>query len=354
MSQLATQTSVTRQIPTFIGESQQARRVRHFAQLASEFEHTVLILGESGTGKDHLAEYIHGISKLSGSFVRVDCGALSTSLTETELFGHVQGAFTDAKAAKPGLIKAAENGTLFFNEVANMTLETQAKFLAIIERKPFRPVGSTREVPINARIIAATNANLSAKIKLGEFRSDLYYRLDCLTCEVAPLRERREDIPLLTDHFQQQWHRTARFTDEAMRVMAEYPWPGNIRLLESFIKKVLVFSTQDEIGARAVAQQLEEGDRGGIGEATDLPTSASQVPTTSEMTPLFKLDGNNWPSLREVRERAASAAESQLIRAAMIKCGYNRTKVAALLQVHYKRLINRIKELPDLEDMRGG
>ncbi len=231
-----------RQAPVIIGKSEQAVRMRDFAEMAALTEHTVLLRGETGTGKDHLAEYIHYRGRHGRAFVPVDCGALTESLSETELFGHTRGAFTDAQQIKQGLVQVAEDGTLFFNEVANMSLSLQAKFLRVLEKKTFRQVGGTREMSVNTRIIAATNANLELAVRRGEIRSDLYHRLNTITFTVPPLRDRSDDIPELAEHFLRKEFASKGFSPEAMAIMMGYHWPGNVRELENAVTRAAFHS----------------------------------------------------------------------------------------------------------------
>ncbi|MBX4187555.1 MAG: sigma-54 dependent transcriptional regulator [Candidatus Doudnabacteria bacterium] len=259
-----------RQAPTvLIGQSQETMRMRDFADKAAATDHTILLQGETGAGKDHLAELIHYIGRRGRAFVPVDCGALTESLSETELFGHTRGAFTDAQSVKEGLVQVAEDGTLFFNEVANMSLSLQAKFLRVLEKRSFRPVGGTREIPVNTRIIAATNANLEAAVRKGELRSDLYHRLNTITFMIAPLRERKEDVPILTNHFLHQEHPTKNFSPEAMAVMIGYHWPGNVRELKNAVVRAAFHSTvkEKEIQVEHVHPYLT-----GVGAERELPT----------------------------------------------------------------------------------
>jgi DNA-binding NtrC family response regulator len=220
--------------------------MRDFAEKAAASEHTILLRGETGVGKDHLAELIHFIGRRGRAFVPVDCGALTESLSETELFGHTRGAFTDAQSVKQGLVQVAEDGTLFFNEVANMSLSLQAKFLRVLEKRTFRAVGGTREMPVSTRIIAATNANLELAVRRGELRSDLYHRLNTITFMVAPLRERNEDIPELAEHFLRQEHGSKNFSPEAMAIMMGYHWPGNVRELKNAVVRATFHSVAKE------------------------------------------------------------------------------------------------------------
>jgi DNA-binding NtrC family response regulator len=220
--------------------------MRDFAEKAARTEHTILLRGETGAGKDHLAEYIHHFGRRARAFVPVDCGALTESLSETELFGHTRGAFTDASQVKQGLVQVAEDGTLFFNEVANMSLSLQAKFLRVLEKRSFRQVGGTKEMTVNTRIIAATNANLELAVRRGELRSDLYHRLNTIMFTVSPLRDRSDDIPELAEHFLRKEQVSKGFTPEAMAIMMGYHWPGNVRELKNAVVRAAFHSAARE------------------------------------------------------------------------------------------------------------
>ena len=227
------------QVPALIGTSREASSMRDFARTAAKSECALLIRGETGTGKDNLAEFIHHLGRRDRDFVPVICEAMMESVFETELFGHTQGAFTDARAAKPGLVQVASEGTLFFNEVGYIPLNLQAKFLRVLERKTFRAIGGTQEIHVNARIIAATNANLEAAVQCGRLRSDLYHRLNAVTCMMAPLRDHRDDIPPLVEHFLRRQAVEKKFSPETMSVMIDYYWPGNIRELKNAVERAV-------------------------------------------------------------------------------------------------------------------
>ncbi len=235
-------------VQKFVGTSKIAKETREFAQKAAESDYTVLLRGETGVGKDLLAELIHQNNGHENPFVVVDCGALTESLSESELFGHARGAFTDAQKEKMGLVRAAEGGTLFFNEIANMSLGLQAKFLRILDKKPFRSVGGMIDIPVKTRIIAATHANLEEAMEKGTFRKDLFYRLDFLTFHIAPLRERREDIPELAETFLNG--SPERFSREALDRMVEYDWPGNVRELLNFVQRASLLGKMKELNPK--------------------------------------------------------------------------------------------------------
>lgn len=233
-------------VDRFIGISKAAQEAREFANRVAKSDLTVLLKGETGVGKDHLAELIHQAGNNNGKpFVVVDCGAMTETLSEVELFGYAQGAFTDARHSKVGLVEAAEGGTLFFNEVANMSLELQAKFLRILDKKPFRAVGGRSEIQVRTRIIAATNTDLAEAVKSKTFRLDLFYRLNVLPFLIAPLRDRREDIPDLIFAFLEK--NAGRFSPNSLEMMMLHDWPGNVRELMNVVKGAALMGKENEI-----------------------------------------------------------------------------------------------------------
>jgi DNA-binding NtrC family response regulator len=232
-------------VQRFVGVSRAAQEAREFAERAAKSDLTVLLRGETGVGKDHLAELIHQAGRNGKPFVVVDCGVLTESLSETELFGHTRGAFTDAREEKVGLVKAAEEGTLFFNEVANTSLGLQAKFLRILDKRPYRAVGGRSEIQVRTRIIAATNTNLEEAVKARTFRLDLFHRLNVLSFSIASLRDRKEDIPELVSVFLDG--NAERFSPADLAAMVEYDWPGNVRELMNVVFRAVFMSKDREI-----------------------------------------------------------------------------------------------------------
>ncbi|MCB1668001.1 MAG: sigma 54-interacting transcriptional regulator [Porticoccaceae bacterium] len=246
----------------------------------------VLITGASGTGKELLAKAIHWAGEnRSGEFVPINCGALPEQLLESELFGHVKGAFTGAIKDHPGLFVAAENGTLFLDEVAEMPVSLQVKLLRALQERQIRPVGSTRHIPVNARIIAATNRSLEQAMVDGDFREDLFYRLNVVNLHLPDLAERVEDIPPLAHHFLQKADvglgRVNSFSPAAMELLITAPWPGNVRQLENVVQKTVALSTSQVISADQVQRALDV-------EKTYLPT-LSQAKQQFEHDYLLKL-----------------------------------------------------------------
>jgi two-component system response regulator HydG len=225
--------------------------------------HPVLILGESGTGKELVARAIHSSGPhASRPFVTVDCGALVPTLIESELFGHVKGAFTGANRAKEGLLATADGGTVFLDEIGELPLDLQAKLLRALQEKEVRPVGATHAVPISARVLAATNRDLGEMVAQGLFRKDLYFRLNVVNLKIPPLRERRKDIPILAAHFLEQRRRETgvahSFTEDAIRLMTEYDWPGNVRELEHAIERACAFSSGPILHMADLPTQLQD------------------------------------------------------------------------------------------------
>jgi DNA-binding NtrC family response regulator len=233
---------------SLIGNSPEIEKIYRILSKVSQTTHPVLILGESGTGKELIAHSIHSNGpSASKPFLPVDCGSLVPTLVESELFGYVKGAFTGATRNKEGLLASADGGTVFLDEIGEMPLDLQAKLLRALQEKEIRPVGAIHRVPINVRILAATNRDLATMVEQGRFRKDLYYRLNVVALRIPPLRDRREDIPLLAAHFINRMNKKNDvkyiLSDDALRTMSEYVWPGNVRELENSIERACALST---------------------------------------------------------------------------------------------------------------
>jgi Nif-specific regulatory protein len=292
---------------TFIGESRIIKDRLEIARKAAETDSSVLLLGESGVGKELFAEQIHLASPRSARpFVRVNCAAIPEALLESELFGHVKGAFTDAVADRRGRFELADEGTLFLDEIADMPLPLQAKLLRVLQNRTFERVGASETIKVDVRIIAATNRNLEQQVSAGLFRSDLFYRLNVLPIQIPPLRERREDIPLLAEFFLRKHSRETKkqvtdFTHEAMDVLLSYGWPGNVRELENAVERAVVFARDDKI--RADALTLTAGSAVGDGAYSER--------TLREALNIFKkhfitkaLEANGWHQTRTAKALA--------------------------------------------------
>ncbi len=238
--------------------------ILNVAETVAGTDSTVLLQGESGTGKGVIAQYIHQLSKCtSGPFVSINCGALPESLLESELFGHVKGSFTGAVKDKSGMFSAAQGGSFFLDEIGETTPATQVKLLRVLQHREVIPVGATEPIPIDCRLIAATNRNLEEEIARGNFRSDLYYRLNVIAIDIPPLRERREDIPLLAESFLEEIAKKRdepkkTLTPEAVEHMAAYSWPGNVRELENAIERAVILARNGTIQAAALPERIRE------------------------------------------------------------------------------------------------
>ncbi len=228
--------------PTLVGHSPRLRHVQRMVEKLATGRWPALILGETGTGKEVVARSIHAANPV-GPFVTIDCSSFVGPLMESELFGHAKGSFTGAVSAKIGLIEAANGGTAFFDEIGELPLDLQAKLLRVLQEKEFRPVGSLQTKRSDFRIVAATNRDLLREVEKGTFRRDLYYRLNVVNVRLAPLRERKEDIPVLMQHFLRKYGSGHTFTQEAMDAMLSYEWPGNVRELENMIQQMVAVRT---------------------------------------------------------------------------------------------------------------
>src|SRR3954462_9843394 len=233
-------------VPRPVGTSQPWLDVLHLAETVAPTESTVLIQGESGTGKEIIARYLHDLSaRQNAAFLSINCGALPETLLESELFGHVRGAFTGAVRDRVGLFGAASGGTFFLDEIGETTPATQVKLLRALQHREVIPVGASEAVPIDTRMIAATNRDLDEEIRAGRFRSDLFYRLNVIAIHLPPLRQRVDDIPILADHFlgriaTARSEPVKRLMPDALRAMQHYPWPGNVRELENAIERAII------------------------------------------------------------------------------------------------------------------
>ncbi|MDT8435444.1 MAG: sigma-54 dependent transcriptional regulator [Gemmatimonadota bacterium] len=245
-----------------IGISDSFRDALELAENVADSESTILIGGESGTGKEVFARYIHDLSpRSSRRFLSLNCGALPEGLLESELFGHVKGSFTGAVKDKEGLFVAASGGTFFLDEVGEMAPSTQVKLLRVLQQREVIPVGSTDPIPVDVRLIAATNRNLERDIEEGRFRRDLYYRLNVISLELPPLRERADDVPLLAEHFlarQAGDGEPKRLAPKALEVLQGYPWPGNVRELENVIERAVVLTAGGTIKPDVLPDRLRE------------------------------------------------------------------------------------------------
>ena len=309
--------------------SRKMQPIRELISKVAGTNTTVLLRGESGVGKEVVAHAIHKASpRVNKQFLKVNCAALPGELLESELFGHEKGSFTGAYRQKPGKFEAADGGTLMLDEIGEMPLRLQAKLLHVLQDGEFSRVGGEKIIDTDVRLIAATNRDLEAALRTHQFREDLYYRLNVIEIRIPPLRERREEIPLLVDHFVRkfnaQFGRTVDITQETVRVFMEYHWPGNLRELENNIKRIIVLGS-----ARAVQQEiltnLTHTERVGAPVSTS-PASGPEGPV----------------SLKDIARQAARDAERVAIKEVLDRVHWNRAKAARLLQISYKALLYKI------------
>ena len=284
-----------------VGQSEAIQKVRAMVRRLAPLPSTVLLQGESGTGKEVVARALHELSpRASRPFVPVNCGAISPDLIESELFGHAKGAFTGAADARNGLFYYAQGGTIFLDEIAELPQAIQTKLLRVVEDRRIRPVGSNREVPVDVRIIAATNRDLGRAVAEGRFREDLFYRLDVVAVTLPPLRERPGDIAMLARHFVLQLAphlgvEALPLTADVARALAEYPWPGNARELRNFIERSLILGHYP-LEALAIADAASDLD----GDAAGSPDSLAEVEKRHMLTVLEASGGNKTEAARRL------------------------------------------------------
>jgi DNA-binding NtrC family response regulator len=247
-----------------VGTSKVWLDILRLAETVAPTESTVLLQGESGTGKEVMARFIHDLSnREDGPFLSINCGALPESLLESELFGHTKGSFTGAVKDKAGLFTASGGGTFFLDEIGETTPATQVKLLRVLQHREVIPVGATEAIPVDSRLIAATNRDLDEEIKVGRFRSDLYYRLNVIAIHLPPLRQRRDDIPLLAEHFLQRIaaqrnEAPKRIEPVALEILQEYQWPGNVRELENALERAVILSAGAQIGLEVLPERVTQ------------------------------------------------------------------------------------------------
>src|SRR5271169_5351041 len=307
-----------------VGKSEPMLRILDLVGQVAPSRSTILIQGESGTGKELIAKAIHMNSpRKDRPFVPVNAGSMPTDLLESTLFGHVKGAFTSAVVSKKGLFEVADRGTLFLDEIGTMSLETQAKILRVLQDRKFMHLGGVHELQVDVRVIAATNVDLKQQVREGKFREDLFYRLNVITLDLPPLRQRKEDIPLLAGFFLNRYSEenerpTRHITPEALRPLLSYSWPGNVRELENVIERAVVLSAGVEVGPELLPDQI-------AGRATAFSA----------------LERRTDASLFDIMEDC----ERQIIVEMLEKCNWNQTDAAEQFHIPLSTLNQKIKRL---------
>ena len=304
-----------------IGHSEAMRSVLDIATKVARHASSVLITGESGTGKELVARLIHRRSpRANAPFVAVNCGAIPESLLESELFGHVKGAFTGASTDRRGLFEEAEGGTLFLDEIGELPVALQVKLLRALQEGEIRPVGGNADKPVDVRVVTATARVLEDEVAASRFRSDLYYRINVVRLHLPPLRERKEDVPALVQHFVAQHNkrlgtRVVGVSPAAMRALMEYRWPGNVRELENVVERAIVLSEGDQVELKQLPAEVRGGPPKGSTRDGDLSV-----------------------------KRQTGALEKSLIEQALERTGGNRTRAAELLDLSHRALLYKIRE----------
>jgi two-component system response regulator AtoC len=320
-----------------VGQSPTMREMLELAHKVAESEvSSVLLQGESGTGKDLVAKAIHYHSSRANSpFVAINCAALPGTLIESELFGYEKGAFTDAKARKEGLFEQAEGGTLFLDEIGELELSLQAKLLRVLEEGSFRRVGGLKDLPLDVRVIAASNRDLRTEGEAGRFRSDLFYRLSVIQIDIPPLRDRGNDVRLLAEHYLASFRQRLRknidsISDEALETFRNYEWPGNVRELRNVIERAMILEDGNEISCKYLPRALSEDGRLVGGTQAD----AAQQPNRFRLPP---------------KGVALNDVEMSLVRQAIERSDGNQTKAAGLLGISRDQLRYRLKKLEEIQ-----
>jgi len=333
------------QLPGVIGSSPAMQDVFRVTRRVAMSNASVLLLGETGTGKEVIANAIHHLSNRNGGpFVKVNCGALSESLLESELFGHVRGAFTGAVGNRAGRFETAHTGTIFLDEINSTSLHLQVKLLRVLQQREFERVGDTETITVDTRVIAASNRDLAGEIRQEKFREDLYWRLNVVPIELPPLRKRREDIPALIAHFLHQYSASndryvVHIQKEAMQALQDYHWPGNVRELQNYIERSVVMADSDELTLHLLPGCV---------------TGASQASHSNESRPLdfesLVKDvvqegvriGN--PEQTDLHSKVVDRVEKELIAQVLTACNYVQTKAATRLGINRNTLHKKMKD----------
>jgi DNA-binding NtrC family response regulator len=330
---------------SLIGDHPSIQKIRELIEMVSDTAFNVLILGETGTGKEVVARLLHRASeRRRNTFVKVNCAALPLTLLESELFGYEKGAFTGAVKFKPGKFELASEGVIFLDEIGDMPLAIQAKLLQVLQSGDFTRLGGTRDVKVNAWVIAASNHNLDEDMKKGLFREDLYYRLNIIKIEMPPLRERKEDIPLLIKYLTEK-HQNEMKLDQPFRLngnmyklFQQYHWPGNVRELSSMLVRLMVGDDPKWIETELLSNMQSDGL---------YPSTASGLkpPARAALEPSGDLEMENLRSLKILKSEATHFIEKKAIMHALNMTGWNKRQAAKLLKISYKTLFYKMENL---------
>ncbi|ADH85892.1 sigma-54 interaction domain-containing protein [Desulfurivibrio alkaliphilus] len=324
-----------------VGTSERIRQVFVLIRKVADADTTVLVRGESGTGKELVAQALHQEGgRGRGPFIAVNCGAIPAELLESELFGHERGAFTHAVRSRPGRFELAHGGTVFLDEIAEMSPMLQVKLLRVLQEKKFERVGGTRTISSDFRVVAATNRDLEHEVKEGRFREDLYYRLNVIPVDAPPLRERISDIPLLVEHFIARFNVNRRkkirgIKPEALDCLQRYPWPGNVRELENTVERMVILAAGRELGREDIPERLLAGmGAAPAGQESPGPAAQADLPTVA---------AGPIPPAGFVLSEVVAEFEKRLIVQAMEQTGWVKNRAAKLLNVNRTTLLEKMK-----------
>ncbi len=327
-----------------IGDSPPMREVFRTTRQVAPTNATVLLTGETGTGKELIAKAIHELSpRASGPFIRVNCGALSETLLESELFGHAKGAFTSAHESRTGRFEAAHGGTIFLDEINSVSYQLQVKLLRVLQEQEFERVGDTRTISVDCRIVAATNSDLLDEIDAGHFREDLYYRLNVIPIYLPALRQRPEDVSALADFFAKSYARandleTPTITDAAFKTMRSYQWPGNVRELQNYVERAIVLSTSPTIDAELLPPHVRglAPVRIGRHRVSDIESMCSDLVTRGMI--------EAGDDANDIHDKVVSMVERELILQVLKVCQGVQTKAAGRLGINRNTLHKKIED----------
>jgi len=324
-----------------IGQGEAIQKIKELIRQVANSDLNVIICGESGVGKELVAQALHLSSvRKNNPFIKVNCAAIPGELLESELFGYEKGAFTGAHKTKKGKFEVAHRGTILLDEIGDMPLSLQSKMLQVLQDLQFSRLGAKKDVKVDCWIMAATNQDLDQNIREGRFREDLYYRLNIIRMYIPPLRERPEDIEPLIHHFKDQLAENSvpsqfNFTPEKMDFLVQYAWPGNVRELKNIVGRLMLLGDWDTLKRELVGRDTIRVSEPELDFSSSAAIADDPEPTGQKL----------FPPLKEVKKKAVQEAERKLIRVVLQETGWNRKRAATILQISYKALLYKIKEL---------
>jgi transcriptional regulator with PAS, ATPase and Fis domain len=352
-------TNIKKQTNRIVGDSASIHKIFQLVEKAANSDSTVMIFGESGTGKELIARSLHESSdRSSKAFVAVNCGAIPHDLLESELFGYEKGSFTGAVNTRVGRMELAHEGTIFLDEIGDMPAPLQVKLLRVLSEREIDRIGGSKSIPINVRVIAATNVNIEESIKQGKFREDLFYRLNIIPVHMPPLRERKTDIPLLVNYFLRRFNesknKSFKAVDaEAMSILIDYEWPGNIRELQNFVERMVVLGAGETLTRRDLPEKVLDG-------ASEEPWTPlkEEEPTESpaEMIRRSFQNASPFPVFAGIPEeginlkQAVEDFEREILEEALERTGWVKNKAAALLGLNRTTLVEKLKKMQITRD----